>query len=70
MSLGRGILIRWDEVEYLEFIEAEVSMDKTAKPIEKKGGYPAGDKLVSELAPPPKGPGAGAKPSDGSKPGL
>ena len=44
-------------------------MGKTAKPIEKKGGYPAGDKLVSDLAPPPKGPGAGAKPSDGSNQG-
>ncbi len=28
----------------------------------KRGGYPAGDKPVSELAPPPSGPAAGAKP--------
>jgi hypothetical protein len=27
-----------------------------------KGGYPAGDKLVSELSPPPKGPAPGEKP--------
>lgn len=27
-----------------------------------KGGYPAGDKLVSELSPPPRGPAPGEKP--------
>jgi hypothetical protein len=32
-----------------------------AKPIEKRGGYSAGDKLVSELKPPPSGPAPGAK---------
>jgi hypothetical protein len=31
--------------------------------IEKRGGYPSSSKPVKELAPPPKGPGAGAKPS-------
>jgi hypothetical protein len=31
------------------------------KPIEKRGGYSAGDKLVSELKPPPTGPAPGAK---------
>ena len=29
-----------------------------------RGGYPAGDKLVSELSPPPKGPGPGARPKE------
>lgn len=28
-----------------------------------KGGYPAGDTLVSELPPPPPGPAPGAKPA-------
>lgn len=37
--------------------------DKKATPIEKKGGYPAGNKPVSQLPPPPKGPGVGSKPS-------
>jgi hypothetical protein len=27
-----------------------------------RGGYPAGDKLVTELSPPPKGPAPGEKP--------
>jgi hypothetical protein len=27
-----------------------------------RGGYPAGDKLVSDLSPPPKGPAPGEKP--------
>jgi hypothetical protein len=31
-----------------------------------RGGYPAGDKLVSDLGPPPSGPGAGAKPKPSS----
>jgi len=37
--------------------------DKTTrtKPREERGGYPAGDKLVSELKPPPPGPAPGAK---------
>jgi hypothetical protein len=26
-----------------------------------RGGYPAGNKTISELKPPPKGPGAGVK---------
>lgn len=32
-----------------------------------RGGYEAGPKLVSELTPPPKRPGAGAKPASNSK---
>lgn len=35
------------------------------KPREERGGYPAGDKLVSELKPPPPGPAPGAKQPDG-----
>ena len=31
------------------------------KPREERGSYPAGDKLVSELKPPPPGPAPGAK---------
>ncbi len=34
---------------------------KSTKPVETRGGYPAGDKLVSELKPPPPGPAPGAK---------
>ena len=37
-----------------------------ARPIEKRGGYSAGDKLVSELKPPPSGPATGAKPAKSS----
>jgi hypothetical protein len=33
--------------------------------LEKRGGYESGSKKVTELAPPPKGPGAGAKPASG-----
>lgn len=33
--------------------------------VETWGGYPAGPKLVSELAPPPKGPAPGANPNVG-----
>ena len=40
---------------------------KTAQ-IEKKGGYPAGDKPLSQLPPVPKGPGVGSKPSGNGKP--
>lgn len=43
-----------------------MSDKKIARPDEEKGGYPSGDKLVSDLPPPPKGPGAGAKPASGS----
>jgi hypothetical protein len=32
-----------------------------------RGGYPAGPKTVSELDPPPKRPGVGAKPAQTSK---
>jgi hypothetical protein len=39
------------------------SQRSAPKPIDKRGGYPAGDKLVSELKPPPSGPAPGAKPS-------
>ncbi len=34
--------------------------------IEKRGGYEAGPKTVSELKPPPKRPGIGAKPKNNS----
>jgi hypothetical protein len=37
-------------------------MVRKVKSVEGRGGYPAGDKLVSELGRPPSGPGAGAKP--------
>ena len=44
-----------------------MSKDKSVavKPRETRGGYPAGDKLVSELKPPPSGPAPGAKRPDG-----
>jgi hypothetical protein len=47
----------------------EVAMaDKRAiKPRRTRGGYEAGPKLVSELSPPPKRPGIGAKPAGDSK---
>lgn len=35
--------------------------------IEKRGGYESSSKSVKQLAPPPKGPGAGAKPATASK---
>ncbi len=41
--------------------------DSGSTPIEKRGGYPSSSRSVKELAPPPKGPGAGAKASDTSK---
>lgn len=44
----------------------ETSGKKTAT-FEKHGGYPSGSKTVKELAPPPKGPGAGAKPASTPK---
>jgi hypothetical protein len=41
-------------------------MDKlrgsTPAAVATRGGYPAGDKLVSELSPPPRGPAPGEKP--------
>ena len=40
----------------------------TPKRREKRGGYPAGDKLVSQLSPPPPGPAPGAKPSEPEPP--
>jgi len=40
--------------------------DANKKPDSKRGGYEPGPKTASELAPPPKGPGAGAKPASGS----
>lgn len=33
----------------------------SAKQPDERGGYPAGDTLVSELPPPPAGPAPGAK---------
>jgi hypothetical protein len=38
-----------------------------ARPRRTRGGYEAGPKLVSELKPPPKTLGAGAKPASDSK---
>jgi hypothetical protein len=35
--------------------------------IEKKGGYESGSRPATQLPPPPKGPGAGAKPASTSK---
>ena len=32
---------------------------------ETRGGYPAGDKLISELKPPPPGPAPGGRRPDG-----
>jgi hypothetical protein len=45
-----------------------MAKDKTStvKPREERGGYPAGDKLVSELKPPPPGPAPGSKRPAGS----
>lgn len=34
---------------------------------DKRGGYGSGSKLVSDLAPPPKTPGLGAKPTPTQK---
>jgi hypothetical protein len=36
------------------------------RPVEKRGGYAAGKKLVTELKPPPAGPAPGAKPASDS----
>ena len=36
------------------------------RPVEKRGGYAAGKKLVTELKAPPAGPAPGAKPSSES----
>ncbi len=36
--------------------------------VDSRGGYPAGPKLVTELAPPPKGPAPGAKPKSPEAP--
>lgn len=42
--------------------------DQPIKRIEKKGGYGAGTKAVSELKPPPNTPGVGTNPtSEGGK---
>jgi hypothetical protein len=45
----------------------DVPETKKQTSIERKGGYPAGERPVSQLTPPPKGPGAGSKPSDNGK---
>lgn len=47
----------------------ETAMDdkRVVKPRPTRGGYEAGSKLVSELTPPPKRPGAGAKPAPDPK---
>jgi hypothetical protein len=39
---------------------------KSRRP-QTKGGYPAGDRLISELPPPPPGPAPGAKPAKPAK---
>lgn len=38
------------------------------RPVDKRGGYPAGNKLVTELKPPPPGPAPGAKPTNDRAP--
>jgi len=45
--------------------EATLGKSKSTaeRPVEKRGGYAAGKKLVTELKPPPAGPAPGAKPS-------
>lgn len=52
----------------LEKTNVDKSKERGTKPtrIEKKGGYEPGPKTVSQLAPPPKNPGAGSKPSSGT----
>jgi hypothetical protein len=44
--------------------EADMGDEKSSasRPLEKRGGYEAGPKQVSELKPPPEGPAPGAKP--------
>lgn len=44
--------------------------ESTRGAIATKGGYPAGDKLVSELSPPPRGPAPGEKPKGTSGKGT
>ena len=39
---------------------------KRSSGVSERGGYPAGPKTADELAPPPKGPAPGGKPSTGS----
>jgi hypothetical protein len=41
----------------------------TAPQRETRGGYPAGDKLISELKPPPPGPAPGVKAANSSDAG-
>jgi hypothetical protein len=36
---------------------------KRSSGVSERGGYPAGPKTADQLAPPPKGPAPGAKPS-------
>jgi hypothetical protein len=40
------------------------SKSEASRPIERRGGYEPGPKTTAELAPPPKGPAPGAKPSE------
>lgn len=42
---------------------ATVATKKVQAVEEKRGGYTSGAKPVSQLKPPPKGPGIGARPS-------
>jgi hypothetical protein len=44
--------------------------ESTRGAVATKGGYPAGDKLVSELSPPPRGPAPGEKPKGTSGKGT
>jgi hypothetical protein len=39
---------------------------KQTSGVSQRGGYPAGPKTADQLAPPPKGPAPGAKPSAGA----
>jgi len=45
----------------------EAGSHKERTSIEKKGGYESGARPVTQLPPPPKGPGAGAKPASTPK---
>jgi hypothetical protein len=43
--------------------KAAESSGKRSVGVSERGGYPAGPKTADQLAPPPKGPAPGAKPS-------
>lgn len=51
-------------------VRLEMTKSKALPPIQERGGgYSAGEKPVSQLKPPPAGPGAGAKPSTSNREG-